>query len=251
VPDSRATIRSEIEELHRRGQRLHLMLLMQVEPAAYLKLRGEFAKPAKRSPEGSAKAKLLPDRYLEFRELHRLDKSPKTLDPTTYTISDFIQGIVVRDGLGQTKFAPGRVAATKVQSQVDILGSATERLDSSLTDITGVIEADLMDNELSSARELVKAKYLRSGGIVAGVVLERHLKRLIDNHGVTFRKQAQIAALNDALKKAKVYDVPQWRQIQRLGDLRNLCGHHGDREPTGEEVEELLLGVAKVTTTVF
>ena len=153
--------------------------------------------------------------------------------------------------MGEQVFDAGAVALTKLQSQVDIVGSGIERLDSALTDITGIIEAELLDDELSVARELHKTKHLRSAGVVAGVVLERHLKRLVANHQVTFRKVPQITSLNDALKAAKIYDVPQWRRIQALGDLRNLCAHHGDREPTGDEVIELITGVEKVTKTVW
>ena len=87
---------------------------------------------------------------------------------------------------------------------------------------------------------------------MAGVVLERHLKEVCGNHGVTVRKRApQISDLNDALKGADVIDIPQWRSIQHLGDLRNLCAHDKKSEPTPDQVEDLLAGVAKVTKTIF
>lgn len=194
---------------------------------------------------------LMPDRYDEFRELYRLDKQPKELNLSTYTISDYIAGITVTRGLAQIPaFDQASVALTNLQNQVEILSSARERLDSRLADIQGVLEAGLFDDELNAARDLVKAKYLRSAGVIAGVVLERHLKRLIDTHEITFRKKAQIGNLNDALKGAGVYGVPQWRKIQRLGDLRNKCGHDGE-DPEKEEVEELLDGVEKTVSTVF
>ena len=193
---------------------------------------------------------LLPDRYDEFRELNRLDKRPKELDVTTYTISEYIQGTRVTR-LGEAVFDPAAVALGKLQSQIDILASARARLDSKLADIEGVLEASLLDDELDTARGLLTAKRLRSAGVVAGVVLERHLKRLIANHQIPFRKKAQIGNLNDALKEAGIFDVPQWRRIQRLGDLRNLCGHDGERDPTDEEVLEIIEGVEKVVSTLF
>lgn len=193
---------------------------------------------------------LLPDRYDEFRELYRLDKKPKELTVTTYTISDYIHGTWVSRG-GEELFSASGVAMTKLKDQLDILASAQPRLDSALADIEGTLEATLLDDELETATELLKAKYLRSAGIVAGVVLERHLKTVLANHEVTLRKKPQIGHLNDALKKAKVFDVPRWREIQRLGDLRNLCGHDGEREPAAEEVQELITGTEKIVTTVF
>ena len=48
-----------------------------------------------------------------------------------------------------------------------------------------------------------------------------------------------------------VIDVPTWRQIQRLGDIRNLCDHNKGREPTKKELEELVDGVEKITKTLF
>ena len=87
---------------------------------------------------------------------------------------------------------------------------------------------------------------------MAGVVLERHLKEVCGNHGVTVRKaKPTISDLNDALKNANAIEIPQWRSIQFLGDLRNLCDHANEPEPTADQVEDLLAGVAKVTKTIF
>lgn len=196
---------------------------------------------------------LLPDRYDEFRELYRLDKKPKTLDEATYRISDYLHGTKARTGgvFGEPDFDTAEVSEKHLVCQVDILASARSRLDSALADISGTLEGTLLDDELATADELLKAKHLRSAGVVAGVVLERHLKRLITNHEITLRKRTQITSLNNALKEARVYDVPRWRQIQRLGDIRNLCGHDAEREPTSEDVEELIRGTEKVVATVF
>lgn len=104
-----------------------------------------------------------------------------------------------------------------------ILASATQRLESLLGDITGVLEAELFDDELEAADALLAANHRRAAGVGAGVVLERHLKRLIQNHAVTFRKKAMLGNLNEALKEAKVYGVPEWRRIQHLTDLRTFA----------------------------
>jgi hypothetical protein len=193
---------------------------------------------------------LLPDRYDEFRELYRLDKKSGVLDISQYRISDYLQGSrVVRSGV--EVFDAASVALSQLILQLNILESATDRLDSSLADIRGTLEAGLLDDELDTASELLNARHLRSAGVVAGVVLERHLKRVIANHEITFRKKAQIANLNNALKEAKVYDLPQWRFIERLGDIRNICGHDKGRDPTAEEVEDLIRGAEKVVATVF
>jgi hypothetical protein len=194
---------------------------------------------------------LLPDRYQEFRELYRLDKRPKELDVTTYAVSDYIHGTVVSRG-GIRRFDPLSIGMRKFKDQIDILASSRDRLASILGDIEGSLEATLLDDELATASELLRTKHLRSAGVVAGVVLERHLKSVADSHEVKLgRKKPQIGNLNDALKEAKVFDNPRWREIQRLGDIRNLCAHDGEREPKAKEVRELIDNTERIIKTVF
>lgn len=114
---------------------------------------------------------LLPDRYAEFRELYRLDKEPKELTWTSYRISNYVHGTVVKDGLEREVFDAHQSAMTKFGDQIAILASAQSRLDTLLADIEGTLESTLLDDELDPGRELLKSKHLRSAGIVAGVVL--------------------------------------------------------------------------------
>jgi hypothetical protein len=121
-----------------------------------------------------------------------------------------------------------------------------------LADITGFLEAGLFDDELLVARELCTKNHMRAAGVLAGVVLERHLKRVASNHGVTIRKKTPaIGDLNDTLKDAKVYDTPRWREIQRLGDIRNYASHDKERDPASDEIDELIKGVDKIVKVVF
>jgi hypothetical protein len=194
---------------------------------------------------------LLPDRYDEFRQLYRPDRPPKELDPISYTISHYLAGIVVRYR-GQVIVEPLSALDTKFSEQINILRSAEKRLESLLADIKGVLEADIFDDELAAADDLRKKKHVRAAGVVAGVVLERHLKRVAVNHRVVLRKkQPMIGDVNDALKQAAIYDTIQWRQIQRLADIRNYAGHDKERAPTDEEVRELITGTDKIVKTLF
>ena len=85
-----------------------------------------------------------------------------------------------------------------------------------------------------------------------GVVLERHLAQVCANHNVKItKKNPTIADFNEALKLANVIDIPIWRGITRLGDLRNLCDHNKDREPTIDEVDDLISGADKLLKTLF
>ncbi len=116
----------------------------------------------------------------------------------------------------------------------------------------GVIQSELLDGELASARELLKGKHLRAAGAVAGVVLERHLASVCSAHAIgSKKKNPTISEWNDRLKKANVIHVPVWRLLQRLGDLRNLCCHPLERDPTPDEVDELISAAEKITKTLY
>jgi hypothetical protein len=115
-----------------------------------------------------------------------------------------------------------------------------------------LVQADLFDCELDACRELVAHGFLRAAGAIAGVILEKHLLHVMASHGIELRrKEPTINDFNDQLKKAGLLDVPTWRQIQRLGDVRNLCGHSKHREPTRDEVDEMIDGVDRIVKTVL
>jgi hypothetical protein len=194
---------------------------------------------------------LLPDRYDEFRGLYSW-QGRKRFDIETYTISDYLLGLAPRaDPLtGEVTFDYKAVVYSKLSQQQSILRSAKARMGSLLTNIRGLVEADVQDAELEVAVELMRARHVRAAGVVAGVVLERHLKRLIEVHAIPFRKKAQLGNLNQTLRDADVDGVPTWRKIQHLTDLRNLCGHDSEREPTTDEADELIRGVGSIVRTV-
>lgn len=140
----------------------------------------------------------------------------------------------------------------KFATQLQILQAGKRRFESRLFDIRQVVQADLFDSELEGAKELAKHWFLRAAGAIAGVILEKHLIQVTTNHRITLRKKAPtIADLNEALKNESILDIPPWRQIQRHADIRNLCDHSKEREPTKDEVSELISGTDRFLKTLF
>ncbi|RYG60303.1 MAG: hypothetical protein EON60_07640 [Alphaproteobacteria bacterium] len=192
---------------------------------------------------------LLPDRVNDFVRLYEKPKGRKDISYENYRIEDALQGLTIRR-VGDV-IADSKSAVTHLNQQVAILASLENRFDSSLYDIKQLVQADLLDSELDAARELLKHKFHRAAGAISGVVLEKHLQQVCDSHNVKVGKKATIANLNDALKDAAVIGTPEWRFHQHLGDIRNLCDHNKDKEPTNDQVSDLIDGVAKVTKTLF
>lgn len=196
---------------------------------------------------------LLPDRLSDFVRLYEKGKPRKAITFENYTIEDYLQGLTVtQGGWEKTKVVGPDAAIPRLQQQVAILESVKARFESSLFDIRQLVQADLFDSELDIAEELARNKFTRAAGAVAGVVLERHLSQVCDNHTIKVGKKAPgLSDLNNVLKLENVVDVPEWRFIQHLADIRNLCDHNKAAEPTVEQVNDLIAGVRKLTKTLF
>jgi len=191
---------------------------------------------------------LIPHRLDDFKMLYKNDKR-KNLEYLNYTVSDYLINVVRK--IGEDIIVDSSAAYPKFIQQLDILNSAEKRLESSLFDIKQLMQVDLFDSELDSSRELLKKGFLRSAGAIAGVLIEKHLGQVVQNHNISItKKNPTIANYNELLKSNDVYDIPNWRFIQRLTDLRNLCDHFKDREPTKEEISELLDGTDKIMKTI-
>jgi len=191
---------------------------------------------------------LLPDRLSDFIRLYEKPKTRKEITFENYRIEDACQGLRVSFA-GVVK-ADASSASPLLDQQVAIVEAIKRRFESSLFDIKQLVQADLFDSELDTARGLLKSGFTRAAGAIAGVVLEGHLKQLRDKYELP-NKLSTIGPITDALKAANVIELSQLRHIQLLGDFRNKCSHRNGNEPTIEEVNELINGVDKVIKTIF
>lgn len=197
---------------------------------------------------------LLPDRLADFAGHYEKPKNRKSIDFENYRIEDALQGLNVHDrtGVVREKIVGEDAAVPHFLQQQAILASVKARFRSSLFDIKQLVQADLFDSEVEAAEELARKKFLRAAGAVSGVVIERHLSQVCNNHNVKVaKKNPTIADLNDALKAAGVTDTPQWRSIQLLADIRNLCDHDKKKEPTQDQINDLVAGTKKLIKSLF
>lgn len=193
---------------------------------------------------------LLPARLDDFNSFYEYPKSRSKIDIDNYGIKDWLQG---RDYADITPYQDlERVVVAHFEQQFYILEAAQKIVDSKLANITAALQADLFDTEIESAQALAKNGFLRAAGTICGVVLEKHLAQICENHQITMpKKNPTLADYYDLLKKEDVIDVPKWRQIQLLADLRNRCAHNKDSDPTSDNVDDLIEGTNKVLKTVY
>ena len=194
---------------------------------------------------------LLPDRLEDFISDYKNIEIRNEITKSTYTISDYLSELVVKNEIGTKLFEPKDKFASRLSNQISILKLVKESINYILNNIEGLIQADLFDSEIEAAKELKIKKHLRAAGAIAGVVLERHLFSVITNHALIIKNKPTLNDMNECLKGATVYDIPTWRKIQALADIRNLCAHGATREPTDSEIDDLLDGVDKIIKTIF
>lgn len=193
---------------------------------------------------------IIPERLNEFVSLYQGDPKRKEVTYMNYSIYDYLIGL--QSTRGSKVVANRKSALPKMETQWHILSSASEKFDSSLFDIKEILQADIFDTEIDTAKELNKKGFVRAAGAVTGVILEKHLSHICNLHKLKTKKaHPSISEYNQLLKDNDVIDTPNWRFIQRLGDLRNLCDHHKDKEPSKEDAEELINGTEKIIKTVF
>ncbi|OPL11756.1 MAG: hypothetical protein AVO38_15615 [delta proteobacterium ML8_D] len=197
---------------------------------------------------------VVPERLSEFESFYLADAKRKSINATSYKIQDWLMGMGVSPNrfTGETRLDCFAAVVMRFHVQLEILKATEARFESTLLDIRQLVQVDLYDSELETSRGLHKNGFLRGAGVIAGVLLEKHLSQVCSNHSIKSRKKyPAISEFNDLLKKNNVIDVPDWRYIQRLGDLRNLCGHNKDRDPTPDEAAELIDGVEKIMKTLY
>ena len=164
---------------------------------------------------------LLPERFNEFNECYKLDRR-KAIDASTYKLFDYFSGISVSVG-GNSCFDTKSVAYIQMSIQLNILDSVKTVIDSSLSNVRGILEAKLFDNELDSARHLLENGYLRASGAICGVILENHFSSIVQNHNLKItKKDLSINDYNELFKQEKIYDVINWRFINTKGNIMKV-----------------------------
>ncbi|MDN5538955.1 hypothetical protein [Comamonas sp.] len=240
----REVIHKELEALYREGTELAVAFQKEKETQFQYDYQRWYTKALK------AVNSLAPDRYSEFRAYYEIDPKRKSLGYGTYVIQDYIKG-VVPNKFNHPDFDTRNQTLTCFFNQITILHAISERIDSVLSDIEGELYAEIQDGEIAVARQLSKVSP-RAAGSLIGVLIEGHLQKVASAHGLKIaKKNPTIADLNDPLKTASVIDTPTWRKISYFADIRNLCSHKKDAEPTKEQVEELIQGAEWLTKNVF
>lgn len=112
-----------------------------------------------------------------------------------------------------------------------------------LFNMRSLIQAEVFDDALEQATELLKAGYKDPACVVAGVTLETTLKELCSRHGLT---HAKMDKMNADLCKAGIYNMGMQKQITAWADRRNKAAHGDWTAYSDADVEDLIRGVNRL-----
>ncbi|MCE2503117.1 MAG: DUF4145 domain-containing protein [Chlorobi bacterium] len=99
------------------------------------------------------------------------------------------------------------------------------------------LRANIHDDFLVQASELLDAGYHVAALVLTGGVLEDHLQKMIHARELTLPNKGSISKYNDLLRD-NAYDQPKWRRIQSISDLRNDAAHGEGSEITPEDAKD-------------
>ena len=164
-----SAIKKELEELIKDGEKLYEALSAQGKAGSrdlqYFLIHYEpwYTKSC------ATIKQLSPDRFADFTVLYSNPRR-KELDVSTYCISDALRTITNHSSYGSW------TAALCVMRQTMMLRACLERFDSKLYDIQTILQADLFDSEIDSAKHLVKKGFFRAAGAIHGGLLQGNVK---------------------------------------------------------------------------
>jgi len=124
-----------------------------------------------------------------------------------------------------------------------LLAAKEDYLGGYLFNTRGLIQAEVFNDVLEQADELLKAGYKDPACVSAGVALETALKELCSRAGIVHGK---LDRMNAELGKAGVYNMGMQKQITAWAERRNKAAHGDWAAYNPADVEDMIRGVTRL-----
>jgi hypothetical protein len=139
-------------------------------------------------------------------------------------------------------------AAENLASYVGILNTIREDIEAGfLLGVEELIRADVFADFLGMAAELHDKGYDSAAAVIAGTVLEEHVRKLAIKHGVPIEddngRPRKVESLNADLVKASAYNKLVQKQVSAWYAIRSEAAHGNHDAYNSDQVRQLLDGV--------
>lgn len=111
-----------------------------------------------------------------------------------------------------------------------------------LFNVKSLVKAEVLDNAIEQAQELLDSGYKDPACVVIGISLEITLKEIATRQGITL---AKLDKINTDLYKVGTYNISKQKQITAWADLRNKAAHGEWAAYDEADVRDMLSGVKR------
>ncbi|UBH63109.1 DUF4145 domain-containing protein [Proteus vulgaris] len=109
-----------------------------------------------------------------------------------------------------------------------------------ITSYKALIQAELFENELEQAKELLSSGYITASAVIAGTVLETSLRELCKNKSIP---NGKLDKMNADLAKQGVYNLIQQKAITAIAGIRNSAAHGKVNDFDKDDVKNMISSI--------
>jgi hypothetical protein len=96
---------------------------------------------------------------------------------------------------------------------------------------------------LQLADSLLKQGMKDPAAVIAGSLLEHHLRRLCSTHEISLPDKPKLDQMNALLASQNVHSKPEQKQITAWAGIRNYAAHGNYQQYDAEQVRQMIAGI--------
>ena len=175
--------------------------------------------------------------------------APDNLQDFQRFFTNYIQGWLMRSKDSYISSNAFSDFESGFRTQRRMLNAIAKNADHALFNLELEIQSGFSKSEIDVAKELQKNKHLREAGVIAGLVIELHLKNVAKNRNIKLPKNPQMKHYNEKLK-GTAYDATMTKRVELCANIRNKCAHASDNPPTDYEIDTIISSAEIIIATV-
>ncbi len=172
---------------------------------------------------------------------------PREFDQWATKVANVLQRVFGEDSVHFKNFSKHQSEfkghAGEVERAIGVFKAAKSDYEGGyLFKLNTLISAEIIDDVLEQAQELLAAKYVGPACVITGVALETTLKKLCDNNSVS---HAKLDKMNADLAKAGVYNIGVQKQVTAWAHWRNDAAHGNWNTFNEQDIADMIKGVQR------
>jgi len=138
------------------------------------------------------------------------------------------------------------VTYSPVKQGIGILSAAKEDYQGGyLAGIRKLVNAEIMGSLLDQAQELLDAGYLGSAAVLAGCILEDHIKKICVEKEIELPDNPKLDYMNSQLAKIEYYNKLTQKQVTAWAEIRNSAAHGNWESFKDNDVKDMIKWVSR------